>query len=285
MSTMTKVFIVLTAVLCVALSCLFIAAAAQMANWKDLAQTYQELQLSEFTARVNLQAVMEGALARKEDDLKAKTAALDAALKQLQDEVNSHANARNELARARNEAVAAEAGRKKLEEIVGVLTAEYTASQKQNQVLQTEKIDLQQRNARLSSRNLELVTNNMILTDESRNLRERLYACQQQVGAARVTTVAGEVPPGALPVTPAVIGPVRGEITQVDGGYANINIGDTSGVVAGMTFIVHRGATFMAELVIDKVWPKEAGGRLKTVQGQVQPGDVVTYGLEGLGRK
>lgn len=290
MSAMTKVFIVLTAVLSIALSCLFIAAAAQMANWKELAEDYQQLQGAEFTQRMNLESIMYGALAMKDDALQAKTQSLDTAEAQVQDLSNDLGDARNDLARQRNEAVAAEAGRKKLEEILDVQTAELTGLQKQNQTLLTQNIDLQTRNTRLNSRVLELTSNVTILTDQLRNLQEKLYAAEQQVAtlqqrlaSGRRVAAAPTAAAGAVPLSVPVAGPIRGEIVEVDGTYASINIGETSGVVPGMTFMVHRGATFLAELVVDRVRPKEAGGKLRTMQQPVGPGDAVAYGLESAG--
>ena len=290
MSTMTKVFIVLTAVLSIALSCLFISAAAQWTHWKDLAQDYKTLAEAESTSARNLQVIMEESLAIKEDQLQAMTQAHDVAQKDLQEKVNDLTDARNELARRTNEAVAADADRKKLAEILDVQTAEVTALQKQNQTLLTQNIDLQTRNTRLNSRVLELTSNVTIMTDQLRNLQEKLYASEQQVAdlqqrmaSGRRVPPSGEAPASVVAVSAPVAGPIRGEITQVEGNYANINIGESSGVVSGMTFMVHRGARFVAELVVDRVWPKQAGGKLRTKQDEVRAGDAVAYGLEGTG--
>ncbi|MFH1745792.1 MAG: hypothetical protein ABIG44_01980 [Planctomycetota bacterium] len=290
MSAMTKVFIVLTAVLSIALSCLFIAAAAQWSNWKNLAQKYQELQGAETAQRMNQQAIMYGALAMKDDALQARTQSLDASESQAQTLGSDLADARNELARQRNIAVAAEAGRKKLEEILDVQTAELTALQKQNQTLLTQNIDTQTRNTRLNSRVLELSSNVTILTDQLRNLKEKLYAAEQQIATLQQRMASGRrvaasptATPGAIPVSVPVAGPIRGEVVEVDGTYASINIGESSGVVPGMTLMVHRGSSFIAELVVDSVRPKEAGGKLRTVQQAVNAGDTVVYGLENAG--
>jgi chromosome segregation ATPase len=231
---------------------------------------------------------MEDALAMKNADLAQKDQTIDATQKQNQDLLNELAGAKNDLARRTNEAVAAEAGRKKLEEILGVQTGELTALQQQHGAMLTQITDLQTRNTRLNSRVLELTSNVTILTDQLRNLQEKLYASEQQVAdlqqrmaTGRRVASATEAPAGAVPVASAVAGPIRGEITEIDGNYASINIGETSGVVAGMTFMVHRDSTFVAELVIDKVQPKLAGGKLRTVQQAVRRGDAVAYGLEG----
>ena len=291
MSALTKVFIVLTSVLSIVVSVLFVATAAQWAETKELVDTYQVLEKAAVTERRNLQAIMEASLAMKDDALQQKTQALEAARNQVQDLLNDLSNARSALAVCTNDKAAADAGRKKLEEIVDVQTVELTALQKQNQMLLTQNIDLQTRNTRLNSRVLELTSTVTIQNDQRRNLQEKLYACEQEntelqqslASGRRVLPRGEEISGRVAPVAVSVVGPIRGEIMEVDGSYASINVGDTSGVVEGMTFMVYRGSTFIAELVIDSVRPKQAGGKLKTVQQQVNLGDAVAFGLEGTG--
>jgi len=276
-STMTKVFVVLTAVLSIALSCLFIAAAAQTANWKQLAQDYQERQTAEFTHRMNLQAIMEATLAMRDQQLQAKerdlVAAQDLATRQADELKQIQAS----LAREMNDRVAAQAGQAKLQEILGMQNAEVAALQKQNQMLLAQNIDFQTRNTRLNSRVLELTSNNTILTDQVRNLQEKLYAAEQQ----QVRTAGGrpaERATGVVAVSPNVPSPIMGQVVSVDGNYASINVGQASGVTQGMTFMVHRGSNFLADIVVDRVWPDQAGGKLKSIQQEIRPGDSVSTG-------
>lgn len=291
MSTLTKVFIVLTSVMAIFLSSLTVAAAARWSNLRENIERYQQLYQSEFVKRMNTEAVMATSLAIKDDELQKSTRSLarkDDELRQRDDQL---ATLRNDLARRTNEAVAAEAGRKKLEEILEVQTAELTSAQKHYQNLLTENIDLQTRNQRLATRNLELTGQLTIATDEIRNLQEKLYAQEQlarqlqdEVAAGgRVRAVAEPAPGGAVPLTPAVAGEIRGEITQVDGGYVSINIGENSGVVPGMDFVIYRGGNYVGDLRVQSVRPKEAGAKLTLVREgeQVQTGDRVVYGLEG----
>jgi hypothetical protein len=287
-STMTKVFIVLTAVLSIALSCLFIAAAAQTANWKQLAADYQDRQTAEFTHRANLQAIMEANLAMRDDELQAKTRDLEAAQRLSRDQANELKETKSTLAREMNDRVAAQAGQAKLQEILGLQNSEVAALQKQNQMLLTQNIDFQTRNTRLNSRVLEVTSNNTILTDQVRNLQEKLYAAEQQ--ASRATQVSrspqhgsGPAAAGAAPASVSLPSPILGQVVSIDGNYASINVGQSSGVTQGMTFMVHRGANFLADIVVDRVWPDQAGGKLKSVQQEVHPGDSVTYGLENIG--
>ena len=62
----------------------------------------------------------------------------------------------------------------------------------------------------------------------------------------------------------------------------SINVGQTSGVVMGMPFMVYRGESYLGDLEVETVRPKDAGGKLTLVLAgqQVQPGDRVVYGLD-----
>ena len=289
MSTMTKVFVVLTSVVAIVLSCLTVATAARWSNSKDTIDKYQMLYEAELVRRQSLEGTMAVSLAMKDDALQQKTQLLsdkEGEVRSLTDELA----AKNiDLARQTNEKVAAEAGRKKLEEILDVTTGELTGTQKQNQVLLTQNIDLQTRNQRLASRVLELTSQTAVATDEIRNLQEKLYASEQRVKELQQAMVAGprpvaqgEAPRGAVPVTPKVAGPIQGEIVEVDGRYVSINVGETSGVVQGMPFMVYRDGAYVADLEIETVRPKEAGGKLTLLKPgeQVRRGDRVAYGLD-----
>jgi hypothetical protein len=289
-STMTKVFVVLTSVVAIVLSCLTVATAARWSNQKETLESYQQLYQAEFVKRMNSEAVMATSLTMKDaeiDNLKQIGTDKDDRLRQISDEL---ASARNDLARRTNEAVAAEAGRKKLEEILDLQTAELTGTQKQNQVLLSQNIDLQTRNQRLASRNLEVTGQLTIAIDENRNLQEKLFAAEQMVKDAQQGVPSGArlargaaAPAAVVPVTPAVKGPISGEIRGIDGGYVSIDIGESSGVVNGMDFMIYRGQTYVGDLRVESVRPKEAGGKLTLVRPgqQVQAGDRVVYGLEG----
>jgi chromosome segregation ATPase len=280
---MTKVFVVLTAVLSIALSCLFIAAAAQTANWKQLAQDYQDRQTAEFMHRMNLQAIMEATLSMRDQQLQAKARDLAAAQDLATRQADELKQLQASLAREMNDRVAAQAGQAKLQEILGMQNAEVAALQKQNQMLLAQNIDFQTRNTRLNSRVLELTSNNTILTDQVRNLQEKLYAAEQQAVRTAQGGRPAERATGVVAVSPSLPSPIMGQVVSVDGNYASINVGQASGVTQGMTFMVHRGSNFLADIVVDRVWPDQAGGKLKSIQQEIRPGDSVSYGLDNIG--
>ncbi len=287
MSTITKVFVVLVSVMAIVHSVLTVTTAARWDNSKKQLESYQQLYQSEFVRRTSAEATLATTLARKDDQI----AELSRQLASRQDELRTTSDElstlRIDLARQTNDRAAAEASRKKLEEILQVQTAELTSFQKQNQTLLSENIDLQTRIQRLSSRVLELTSQNTIAGDEIRNLQEKLYAEQQRTrdgGRAMSGRAASdiEVPAGATPVMRVAAGPIQGEVVQVEGRYVSINVGETSGVSPGMVFMVYRGKDYVGDLTVESVRSQEAGGKMALVApGQmVQAGDRVAFGLE-----
>lgn len=290
MSTMTKVFVVLTSVVAIVLSCLTVATAARWSNLKDQIDSYQQLYQAELVKRMNLEGIMAVGLAMKDDAFKAQGQLLAREHEEVRRVTSDLATKSLDLARETNDRVAAEAGRKKLEEILQVQTEEVTASRKYQQELLTDNIDLQTRNQRLAGRVLELTSQTTILTDELRNLQEKLFAAEQKMKDLQQTMVAGarrpaeggEAPAGVVPVSPQVAGPIRGEVVEVDGRYVSLSVGETSGVVQGMTFMIYRGAAYVGDVRVESVRPRESGGKVTMVAGgqSVQRGDQVIYGLE-----
>lgn len=290
MSTLTKVFVVLVSLMAFVNGALSIASAARWSNVAQQLKTYGELYQGELARRMQAEGGAAALLAVKDDLIAAQAKSLADRDQQNSEFTRQLAALQIDLARQTNDRTAAEAGRKKLEEILEVQTAELTGAQKQNEVLLTENIDLQTRIQRLSGRVLELTSQNTIAGDEIRNLQQKLYA-EQDRNRGRTPEVSGyraaadlerETPVGVRPVLPAVAGPINGEVVQSDGRYANINVGETSGVVAGLTFMVYRGSQYLGDLVIDTVHPKEAGGKITLLAAgaSVQRGDKVAYGIE-----
>lgn len=278
MSLMTKVLIVLTAVFSIALSTFFVAAAAQWNNWRGLSAEYARQRDAAIVERDNAQAMAQSALAMKDDLLSQQGLALQDARNQIQRISDELAAVRAEAAQIRSQFAAAEAGRTKLQETLSVTLGELNNVREQHQTVMNDNLDLQTRNGRLNERVLELTMNVTTLTDETRNIREKLYACEQ--GGARASRSPAGTPPGVAAVQPTVSGPIRARVTEVAGKYASISAGENSGVSEGMTFIVYRDSEYLGDLVIDKVEPTEAGGKLDSLaEGRVQSGDLVVFGL------
>jgi uncharacterized protein (DUF3084 family) len=282
-SLMTKVFVVMTSILSIVVSCLFVAFAAQQHNWRELAQKYAEQRDAAQALAQNAVASSLASQSLKDDALAARTAELSDKQGQIQQFTTDLAKLQSELAQTKNERLQFQAGQTKLQEILDVTTGQLRTVEKQNESLLTGNLDLQSRNARLNSRVLELTANNTILADQARNLQEKLYAAETGGSRPAVRSAAATLDlPNVTVAKPAVAGPIRGSVTSIEGNYVSIDVGEASGVTAGMRFIVHRAANFLGEIVIDRVSPKEAGGRLEVLAASqsVARGDAVIFGLE-----
>lgn len=276
MSTLTKVFVVLTSVLSIALSCLFVAASAQWANWKKLSEQYMIERDAAITHQQSAVASMQAALAMKDESLAARTRELEQTLAKLASLASDLESSKRQLAQTENERLAFDADRKKLQEILDVTAGELKSLQAQNKDMLAKTIELQTRNAQLNARVLELTTNVAILTDETRNIQEKLIACQggRRFGAAEGG--ADVTAAGVRVELPQVMGEIRGRVTRVDGGYASIDVGENSGVAAGMKFMVYRsGGKFLGELLVERLRPTEAGAKVTLAVEPIQAGDLV----------
>lgn len=279
MSTMTKVFVVLTAVLSIVASVLFIASAAQWQNYKQAYETAQRERDAESTLRKSLDATLAASLAMKDDIIANQARQLADSQLQQQELSDKHGELEAELNRARNEEVASEAARTRLRETLGVITAELKGLQAQNKDLLSDNIQYQTRISQLNTQLLDLTAQATILTEEVRNLKQKNYAYEQQLNSTQAVAVldTGKLSTEAPPIVPSITGDILGEITGVRDSYAQVNIGETSGVVEGMSFMVYRGRTYLGEFEVQRVLPNEAAGRLNTVQGEVRPGDRISF--------
>lgn len=290
MSTMTKVFIVLTTVTAIALSCLTIAVAARFQNADAQMKKDQELAQATIVRAMQVEGVAAANSAIQADTIAEQGATIARHQETISQLSKENADLRARAARLENDLASAESGRTKLEELLGVHTSELNATQKQNQELVSENIKLQTRIQQLAARVLELTGQNTIANDQIRNLQEKLYSLEQEfknlqdrvASGVRPNAPAGDVPADVMPQTPLATGPINGEIAQVDGNYVTLSVGQSSGVVSGMTFVVHRGGSYVGDVQIDTVRPKECGGKVTmTAHGQtIQVGDRVSYGLE-----
>lgn len=288
MSTMTKVFVVLTSVLTITVSTLFVAAAAQWNNWHELADNYRTDRDAAITERQAAQASAAILAAIKDDAIAEKERTVSELNQKLQVQTDENARLRSDYSRARSEALSVEGSRKSLESLLTVATTGRNRAEEHNNELRSENMELQTRNTQLNARVTGLTSEVNLRTEEIRNLQEKHYALTQQFALLRRSGTAGaglDDTTGAgtaRVVSPSVRGVIDGTVTSVDGNYASISVGETSGVAAGMEFMLVRNGTYVGDLLIDTVRPKEAGGKLVPAAGRsVQSGDLARFGLDG----
>lgn len=289
MSTLTKVFVVLNSVLSIVVSILFVTTAAQWSNYKEVADI-RGAQRDALAVKVqNVVNTSEASMALKDEQIRNLQQQVNQFASTLATKDAEMAKLRTESAETRNRALAAEAGRERLENLLEVATAETANLRARNADLLTRTNDLQSRNTAQNGRILELTSELTIANENGRNLQEKLYACEQgyrdlqgQVAGGAQIVRPAPTPVGVVTSSLPPSRRVAGRVIAVDGAYATIDVGETSGVVDGMTFMVYRqggdGASYLGDLIIKKVRPKEAGGVLETlVRGDVRPGDSVVY--------
>lgn len=285
MSTMTKVFVVLNALLTLVMSVFFIGAAAQWDDWKGLAEKYRTERDAAVTERMNEQAGTQVALSIKNDaiaELERTKADLERRIQELMDK---NAQLASDVARVEQEKLSNEAARTKVEQMLAVVMNERSRLQEHNNDMRSDMIDLRTRNNALNQRTLDLTNDVNILNDEVRNLQEKNYAYEQRIaqlqsGAAMGAGMVSEdaVAGAARAVKPEVAGRVEATVTSVDGNYVSLSAGEAAGVQQGMQFMLVRDGNYVGDLVIDTVRPRESGGKIVLVaEGrEVRPGDRAT---------
>lgn len=288
MSTMTKVFVVLTSVLTITVSTLFVSAVAQWNNWKELADGYQTARDAAITERMNAQSSAAIALAIKDDAIAEKERTVSELNQKLQVQTDENARLRSDYSRASSEALSEKGSRIRQENLLAVVITSRDRAEEHNNELRSENMELQTRNTQLNARATELTSEVNLRTEEIRNLQEKHYALTQQFALLRRSGAAGAGIDDTLEagtarvVSPSVQGVIDGTVTSVDGNYASISVGETSGVAPGMEFMLVRNGTYVGDLLIDTVRPKEAGGKLVVATGRaVQAGDLARFGLAG----
>lgn len=155
---------------------------------------------------------------------------------------------------------------------------------KRRDALLQENADLSKRNIDLSNRVRELTDTVTQLTEQVKAAAQREYQLQQQIAdlreqlrqvrAAAPLPVTAAAPKGMV-VTPGLLEPIRGKITEIKGDLASISVGSSSGVRKGMTFIIYRGSDYLGELQIQLVEPDRAAGVITTKIGEIREGDLV----------
>ena len=286
MSVLTKVFVVLLALLSVALSMFTVAAFSQQENWRQSAGNWKEAALSEqskaraIAANAALEA--QNALARHLTDLesinslKAQVTEKERALAKLESDYAAEAN-RLTVAMGQSASLS---DHNKLLDTARTRDAEFIAK------LSRRNSELERLNVDLNDRVKELTSSVAMAQSQIRALREQIETISrdQVAGVIQVPGGPGIVQAGIPSVTPAstpmVTSPIRGEVTSVKDGLASISVGSADGVVEGMTFLLYRPGVagtkplYLGTLRITRVEANACAGSLETTEGQIQPGDL-----------
>lgn len=145
---------------------------------------------------------------------------------------------------------------------------------------QRQVTEFQKKTGELEEATNRLTTENELAMIQVRSLKEVLQDFQRQSESAAVPLATG---PGdyfhSVPALPTST-PISGTVIQVQGGLAEISVGESDGVRAGMRFIVYRGDAYLGDLEVDSTDVNNAAGRLVLTRGEIRPGDLVSTGFE-----
>lgn len=285
MTTTTKIFIILVCLFAFIFTPMAIQFAARTNNWRQLAETWRDQSETDAAHARSIEAIAASQLAQAEALRAQEQARLVEAnhrIDQLTQEIATLAGDRDKLALS----VSSMENAGKLQSAtMAILARHHDEMTKSNRQLTGRELDLQTRNAQLSDRVKELSAEQVVLrqqlnqrTQEVSSCRDENETLRRQQGLGRAGEFASAGPsPSARAETPAARGPVQGQVKNVQGNLATINVGSSSGIREGMTMVVVREGDYICDLVItSEVTPTEAVGEIRREQGKrIRPGDTV----------
>jgi hypothetical protein len=285
LSTLTKIFVVLLVVFCIAFTMSAISFVARTNEWRALAEGYQrEAQISDTYLRNALsESAAQKALDR--DAINAHLAKIRELESRGQRAAREIAQFKGELAQARAQVSSLQGTARTLSGELKVGQAGWVEERKQRQMLQERNLELEKRNLDLNERVNEQTAQTIVLRQELRRreqqikiLRDEARKLAQSPRRAGTGEFEALSPAGQERVTAlsAVSGsPIRGRITEVSGSLATISVGSADGVTEDMVFVIYRGLNYIGDLKISKVEPSRAAGRIVSSVGTVLAGDEV----------
>jgi len=289
LSTLTKVFIVVTVILSVMCSVVFIQQALTVSNYKVAwagerqAKDIAVANLRDQTDRSDELQANNRDLARQ---LGKQRMDLLAENKRLRDDAAAGAleNLRltSRLAGKDSQISAFEKTYTEQVKMTALLTDQVDARDKDNRA-QKEQLALQQKNLRERERELERATQE--LTSKGEQLAEAQTTIEKLIKKNADLRAGGAVVAAGgreTVITPPSGAPIQGRLTAVDleHNVCQLNVGSASGVTKAMRFIIFRGEEFVGYVVVSEVEEGSSAGDLKDLQMSPQQQDSVTTHLK-----
>jgi len=285
LSTLTKIFVVLLVVFCIAFTMSAISFVARNNDWRGLAEGYQqEAQIAD----THLRSILAESAAQKALDRDAINAHIEA-IKDLevhqQQAARGFAELKAEIAQSRAEVSSLQGTARTLTGELKVGQAGWTEQRKQRALLQERNLELEKRNLDLNERVNEQTAQVMVLQQERRRREQQIQILRNE--NTKLSQTGRRGPTGEFETfSPAeqeqvtalseVSGsPIRARITEVSGNLATISVGSSDGVAQDMVFVIYRGLDYIGDLKISKVEPGQAAGRIVRSTGTVKIGDEV----------
>jgi hypothetical protein len=289
-STLTKVFLVLVAVLSVALATLTIAANGMAHNWKKSAEDWKAAALA---AQAKERVVAVQAKLTHEQDLD-KIRRISAELERARQEQVRLAQALEsrsiDVAELQNQVSSLAANITGLRESLMLVQSQLAREQDFGRRLATRNAELERRNIDLNDRTKELTASLAMAHTQVRALQQQIAAMQEaevRMGLRPSIQVPGEgvveaFVPAVQPQLAAITAPIRGAVTKVRHNIASISVGSADGVSLGMRFLIYRpsrgeeGPQYLGTLQVTAVEANQSAGTLIRAVGDIRPGDQAT---------
>ena len=283
MSVLTKVFVVLVAILSVVLVAVMVTFVANQEHWKQQYEGERSKRLVADTMARRAQHEQDAGQDQENQRISQLGNERNALIDKLMVQEEDLATARAEVVTLKSDKIRLE-GSLARSGIGTQILAETNKQQrgelgKTRDVLTKAKTDLIQTTDLLNQK----MTRIEILEQELRYNQERLTELIEENTelASRVQT-AGL---GSAQESDAVlVSPIRieGGVTRVeqveDATYVQLDVGSVDGVAQGMEFMVHHDVQFKGMLVIDLVDDRSSSGKMTLVQGPITAGDQVVAG-------
>ena len=276
MSTLTKISIVVLALLILVFAGPLIQLATTGPNWKRAYQSEkQRRELAEVMARNNM--LLSQVWQRQYEALRDTH---DQSIRHYSSTISS----KDDQIRRLTLQLAECTGQQK--EMAALMKAAQQSRDKQfnlNKILLKQLDEKRKENIKLSDlvRTLqdkikENLANIEVLTKSVRVLQEQIAEREQEIARLRKQIEQG----GIKPTEAAAVAPkapkIEATVTAVKGDIASLNVGSASGVKKGMEFIIYRDAKFVANLRIAEVGVSSCAGFIEDAQRPVMVNDKAT---------
>jgi len=270
---MTKVFIVVLVVFSIAFTTMTVSIVARSADWKDLADKYQEHAKVADTNLRNEIAASAATEATLRDSIKGHLEKIGEVEGQLKAHGAETAKLRSDLARAESEKSSSEAMNRGLLAQLQIADSGRAEYRKQRDDIEKRNIELERRNIDLNDRVNEQTSRIAVLVEQKRQYEQQLNILKTEndkfarelgrsSGASAMETPAGAAMPNVTPLTPVSPSAVRGKILDVSGNIVTISVGSSDGVKKDMVFKLQRGDQYVGDLKISVVNPNQSAGRM-----------------------
>jgi len=278
--TLTKVFIVLWALLSVFVMALAVPLVMNNDTWKARYQKENGLRIAaENSAKLASRDLDLANIAKAQSE-----SALNKIITDLREELASKTT---QVADLRSRAATLQQEKDAIEAQINRLTA---AAETNANIIKTQGEEITRRrdeSLQLMARAIELedqLRDTLSRLDVSlaaqRTLQEQMQELREQLaGGGAAPSQAGAEAGPPIP-SPLVSGRVMSVAQGADGNrYVEVNLGSRDGVSENMKFLIARGGNFLGNLIITKVELNRAVGYVELEQGQVQINDEVRGGL------